>query len=693
MNFKKFLQQLSNNKEVSLVLLIITMIITMIVPISHVMMDSLIALNMGITMTVLMVVIYMNSPLDLTSFPSILLLLALIRIGITISSSRLILLDGSAGHIVDTFGQFVVGGNLMVGIVIFVIVTIINFIVITKGSERVAEVTARFTLDAMPGKQMSIDADLRSGNIDTEVAQEQRRQLALESKLYGAMDGAMKFVKGDSIASIIDILINLLGGLVIGVVQRDMDFSQAMHTYTILTIGDGLVQQIPALMISLTAGMMITRVSDGKETNNLGQNILKQIFNSYKALFSTAFMLFAFSFIPGMPKAVLFPFCTALIIGGVVLIKFNKKNRIDPTSGAPIEEKKAFVEQAESDVAFETSLQKLSPLILYLPPNIKNSRHLNDIKNMLKELQQEIMLDLGIIVPQVIIRFPRHLTDNHYEIVLYEIPASSGIMYWDHILVTAPDEYLVVLDDTDSFPNEENYGMQKLGHWYHESNISSCEDHDIAYITMSQFLCMRFKSTIRLYLPDFLGIQEVKDMFDHLHEYKELIGELLRMIPLNKITDILQRLIAEGISIRNFKLILDTMLEWAQKEKETIIITEYVRKALGRYIAYKFSNGTYVMPAVMLAGQVEDIIRDSIRYADSGSYLSMDPEISSQIVNSVKSIVDAFVGTKEPVIITQLDIRRYLRTITEKELPHLSVLSFQELSSYVTFDCIGVIEI
>ncbi|MFN7094778.1 MAG: FHIPEP family type III secretion protein, partial [Burkholderiales bacterium] len=316
----KFLA-LTQNKELSIVFLVLIVLCMLIIPLPTEVMDVLIMFNITVSIIVLMVVIYMDSPLKLTAFPSILLILAMLRIGITISTSRLILLDADAGKIVETFGNFVVSGSLVVGVVIFTMITIINFIVITKGSERVAEVAARFSLDAMPGKQMSIDSDLRSGTIDMEEANQRRKDLNLESKLYGAMDGAMKFVKGDAIASIIDILVNLVGGFIVGIVEHDMTLGKSISTYSILTIGDGLVQQIPTLLVSLTAGMMITKVSDESEQLNLGESVLKQVFSNRKAIIASSIMLIIMALVPGMPSVTIGVFFVILLI----IIKFMHK--------------------------------------------------------------------------------------------------------------------------------------------------------------------------------------------------------------------------------------------------------------------------------------------------------------------------------------------------------------------------------
>lgn len=689
---KNILNFFNQNREIALVIMILMVLLMMIVPLPTVLMDGIIAFNIAISLVVLMVVIYMKSPLALTSFPTILLVLALTRIGITVSTSRLILLDGDAGHIVATFGEFVVGGNIIIGMIIFIIITIINFIVITKGSERVAEVAARFSLDAMPGKQMSIDSDLRAGNITAEDANQKRKLLGLESKLYGAMDGAMKFVKGDAIASIIDILINLIGGLAIGVLQKNFDFSTAITTYSILTIGDGLVQQIPALLISLTSGMMITQVNEGNEDSNLGQNIISQIFADYKAIVAACLLILFISFIPGMPTTVFL--CIFTILVTIAIVLWRKNHQVsNPTETKAIKEEVSDLNQDYDEGRPDHPALKLLPLMLYLSPELKNSSHLEQIKKILTNVRQELIMDIGVTIPQIIIRYSPALTKDEYQLLVSEIPIVTSTLEWSKLLLLdTQTQNLTVLDITDSRNNILQYGSTNLGLWINNSNQTICDNYSIHYLAYEQFLLLHFKTYIKKHLADFLGIQEVKNILDQMTEFQELIKELLRIIPLNKITEVFQRLVAEDISIRNFKVILDAMLEWSQKEKEPLVITEYVRKSLGRYIAYKFSQGSYLIPAILLSLELEDTIRDSIRYANNGSYLALDPQIASEINEEIKNIIVQSGEVTNITILTQLDIRRYVRTIIEKKHPTIPVLSFQELEGMVDFNNLGIID-
>lgn len=691
---KNILEKFNSNKEIILVALVIVVLLMMVIPLTPFMMDLIIAVNISITVLVLMVVIYMRSLLALTSFPSILLFLALIRIGITVSTSRLILLTGNAGDIVTTFGEFVVGGNLIVGIIIFIIITIINFIVITKGSERVAEVAARFSLDAMPGSQMSIDSDLKAGNITMEEATIKRKNLGLESKLYGAMDGAMKFVKGDAIASIVDILINLVGGLLIGILQKDMDFSHALSTYSILTVGDGLVQQIPALVISLTAGMMITRVGDDSENENLGQNVLRQIFQNYKAMFAASGLILVMAAIPGMPSSVFLMIFTSLMLFAFSLYRKSLRTGIVTQNDVVIEDAGDATKMDNSRPTVDGVNMHIIPLILYLAPSFKASADMKKLKDILGDIQQAIANDLGVLVPPITVRYNEKLKHNDFQLAVFEIPVSDGVIYWNSILLldTQP-HHLQLLNMSQSIDNQIEFGGKELGVWINDSNLKACTENNLRYLSCNNFLLLHLKFQIQKHVSDFLGMQEVKNILDKMTAYQDLIKELVRMLPLNKITEIFQRLVAENVSIRNFKVILDSLLEWSQREKETYIITEYVRQSLGRYIAYKFSNGKYVFASIILSLDVENVIRDSIRYANEGSYLAIDPEITNNICEQIDRLLAANPDVINAIILVHMDIRRYVRSFTEKRFSFLPVLSYQELEGHAEFNSIGVINL
>ena len=693
----KFFALLKRNGEFAVVVGVIVVLGMLVIPLPTELLDILIVINISLSVTLLMVVIYILDPLNLSSFPSILLLIALFRIGITISTTRLILLHADAGHVVETFGNFVAGGNLVVGFIVFLIITIVNFIVITKGSERVAEVGARFSLDGLPGKQMSVDADLRAGFINGEQAMAKRKHLEMESRFHASMDGALKFVKGDNIASIIDIAINLIGGLLVGVFMHHMDVGHALNRYSILTIGDGLVQIMPSLIVSVTAGLLVTKVSDidDKEETNLGQAVVNQLLDLPKALFGTSAILVIFGFVPGMPTITFLSIAAVIALFATVIGLRKRKTKEEKATAGTGEAPKMLGEESgkvEDLPVLET--WKLYPLMLNVSQTFKGSPYIDKIKKSLSLVQKNIKVDLGVEVPQIFMRYDENQTKDSYQILVQEVPAAKGTIIRNSILLMDNEENLSLYGIKNFLPSETNLGDKVKGFWIEENMTQLCKESSLLYLTVEEFLTKHLSFEIKQHISEFLGMQEVKNMLDKMTEFQDLIKELLRMLPLNKITEILQRLIAEDISIRNFKVILDATLEWAQREKDIILITEYVRGALGRYIAFKFSNGKNVLPCILISSDLEDTIRDAIRHTATGSYLAIDPSISLKIIDSMKSILNKYKSIQiKPIVLVTMDIRRYVRTTIEKELPFLHVLSFQELEGHAEFENLGIIDI
>lgn len=693
---KNLLTLIQKNSEFTVVIGVLLVLAMLVIPMPTEMIDAIIVVNISLSVLLMMVVIYILDPLNLSSFPSILLLLALFRIGITISTTRLILLNADAGKVVETFGNFVAGGNLVVGFIVFLIITIINFIVITKGSERVAEVCARFSLDGMPGKQMSIDADLRANIITGEQAKEKRKHLELESRFHASMDGALKFVKGDNIASIIDIIINLIGGVVVGVFMHGMDIGQAMHTFSILTIGDGLVQIIPALIVSVTSGLIVTRAADTekKDQTNMGQEVVSQMLAIPKALYGASAILAIFAFVPGMPTHVFIAMFAILSSIATVIVFVTKKKKQAPEGGATAAPKMIGEEGSDEESLPILDTWKLYPLMLNVSPSLKATNYLEQIKSSLSLVQKNIKMDLGVEIPQIFMRYDENQTNDSYQILIQEVPSAKGKILRNRILLLDSEENMQLYGITNYEASDTNIGDKVKGVWVEQSNIEICKEFGLAYLTVEEFLTKHLSFVIKQHISEFLGMQEVKNMLDKMTEFQDLIKELLRMLPLNKITEILQRLIGEDISIRNFKVILDATLEWAQREKDIILITEYVRGALGRYIAYKFSNGKNILPCILISSDLEDTIRDAIRHTATGSYLAIDPNISLKIIDSMKEILEKYKNIHiKPVVLVTLDIRRYLRTVVEKELPYLHVLSFQELEGHAEFENLGIVDV
>jgi type III secretion protein V len=693
----KFINKLSENSEFAVVIGILVVLGMLVIPLPTELLDVLIVINITVSVTLLMVVIYILDPLNLSSFPSILLLIALFRVGITISTTRLILIQADAGHMVETFGNFVAGGNLVVGFIVFIIITIVNFIVITKGSERVAEVGARFSLDGLPGKQMAVDADLRAGFINGEQAIAKRKHLELESRFHASMDGALKFVKGDNIASIIVIGVNLIGGIIVGVFMHNFEVNHAVKVYSILTIGDGLVQIVPSLLVSITAGLLVTKVTDidDKDPINLGQAVVNQILDIPKALFATSGIMVVFAFVPGMPVPVFIGMFLLLAITGVVINIRKKITKNEGKPGAATEAPKMLGEdsgKAEDLPVLDT--WKLYPLMLNVSTSFKGSGFIDKIKKSLTLVQKNLKVDLGVEVPQIFMRYDENQPKDTFQVLIQEVPTSTGVIVRNSILLIDNQDNLPMYGIKKYQENFANIGDKLKGFWIDESYTQMCKESNLVFLTVEEFLVRHLSFEIKQHISEFLGMQEVKNMLDKMPEFQDLIKELLRMLPLNKITEILQRLIGEDISIRNFKVILDAILEWAQREKDIILITEYVRAALGRYIAYKFSNGKNVLPCILISSDLEDAVRDSIRHTATGSYLALDPSIGMRMVENMKEIISRYKAIQiKPIVLVTMDIRRYVRTTIEKDLPFLHVLSFQELEGHAEFENLGIVDV
>ncbi len=692
--FFQRIQALTKRSDLMVAILLMSIVFMMILPLPPEVVDVLIGLNMGIAVILLMVSIYITSPLEIVAFPAILLITTIFRLALSIAITRLILLDGDAGKIVEAFGNFVVGGNLIVGIVIFLIITIVQFLVITKGSERVAEVGARFSLDGMPGKQMSIDSDMRAGSINMEEAHKRRQAVEKESQMFGSMDGAMKFVKGDAIAGLIIICVNMLGGVSIGVFQQGMTVGEALELYTILTIGDGLIAQIPALIISVTAGIIVTRVTTD-ESENLGSDIGKQITSKPAALMISGALLLGFAIIPGFPTLTFLALAGIVGGGGFALNKLkNKTTQEDATSGVvtggmgdtPNTSGKTVDPKKPQD--FELTV----PIIVELSDTVQKVLNIKLLNEEVATIRQALFMDLGVPFPGIHLRFNKGQDEAGYRVLLQETPIARGQFKKDHVLVINQLDQLQILD----LPIVEAEQFLPRGHltWVPAEYVSLLKDMNISYMELPNILSYHLSFMLKKYANEFVGLQETKAILSTIEEkYGELVKEVQRLLPLQKIAEIFQRLVNEDISIRNLRVILESLVEWAQKEKESVMLTEYVRINLKRYISYKYSNGQNILPAYLLDHEVEDAIRNGIRQTSAGSYLALDPRLSAKMIKNIADNVgDLSQVTHKPVLVVSMDIRRYVRKLIEPELYDLPVLSFQELTPDITVQPLKRIE-
>lgn len=699
-----FLNKMSKRQDLVLAILLVCIVFMMIMPLPTALVDFLIAINLCLAAVMLMAAIYLNDIVAFSAFPSILLLSTLFRLALSITTTRLILLEADAGHIVETFGNFVIQGNLVVGMIVFLILTIVNFIVITKGSERVAEVSARFSLDAMPGKQMSIDSDMRAGLIDLPTAKARRAKLETESQLYGSMDGAMKFVKGDAIASIIIIFVNLIGGIIVGTSQKGMTMGDALDRYALLTIGDGLVSQIPALFVSITAGFIVTRIASDDETKNLGTDIGAQLVNEPKALMIAGFILFCFALVPGFPPLT-FLFLAALTgIGGWYIARRRKSaadesdSRSMPSlaaAGSPAMTAPSF--PANDDDPIEkvepVSFALTVPLIVDISTSVRGYIQPKRLDAEVAKVRRALYFDLGVPFPGVHLRLNDTLEKDQYRILVNEIPVAVGTSRPGNLLVRETVQNLEMFQ----IPHErgEDFLPNVPSLWVASKHEPMLRNAGIQTFTLPTMLTYHLAHTLKSHAGEFIGVQETMFLMKQMEaNFAELVREVTRTLPVITIADVLQRMVSEDISIRDMRTILEALVEWGQREKDPILLTEHVRSALNRYITHKFSGGQSVLSAYLLSKQVEDEIRGAVRQTSGASYLALSPDTHRRLIASLKDTIGDFSRhSMKPVVLAPMDIRRFFRKIVERDFPELAVLSFQELTGQVNIQPLERIEL
>ncbi|MBL8150603.1 MAG: type III secretion system export apparatus subunit SctV, partial [Blastocatellia bacterium] len=613
----------------------------------------------------------------------ILLITTLFRLGISIAATRQILLNGHAGAVIETFGQFVVGGNIVVGGVVFLIITLVNFLVITKGSERVSEVAARFTLDAMPGKQMSIDADLRAGAFDMTEARRRRSALARESQLHGSMDGAMKFVKGDAIAGIIITLINIIGGLTIGVLMKNMEMARAVKVYTILTIGDGLVAQVPALLIAVSAGIVTTRVATDDTTSNIGKDISQQILAQPKAVAIAAIILlfFGFAFFFANPATSVPFFIMAFAAGGLA---YSTLKSGPPLSGEAAAEK-------ENDEKNKQKLSREPQVSLTVPIAVEVSKDLTPLidlnqegkflNDLVPKMRQLLYQEIGVIFPGVQVSGNAPIAENSYAFRLKEVPVEVGKIVPGHVMVN------------DGADNIRVYGLKgidiknpangKPASWIPVEQREQAKNAGLVVWEPQEVILLHLTGFLKRYASEFIGIQETQNILTVLSKVMpNLVQETVpKVVSIYQLTEVLQRLVQEEMSVRDMKSILQSLSEWGRVEKDTIMLTEYVRSSLKRYISFRYTGGNPILFVYVLDPEIEDAIRGAIRRTSSGTYIALDPAITQDILAAFRrEIGNLPPSAQQPVIVTDQEIRRFVRRIAELEFRNLAVLSYQELA-------------
>ena len=665
---------------------VIMIVAMLIIPLPHWLLSFLIIINITLALLVLLTAMNMKEALEFSIFPTIILLLTLFRLALSVSTTRAILAEGDAGDVVETFGNFVTGGNILVGLVIFLLLVIIQFIVITKGSERVAEVAARFTLDAMPGKQMSIDADLNAGMISEKEARERREKVSGEADFYGAMDGATKFVKGDAIASIIMVGINLLVGMVIGIAMMGMPFGEAAQKYSILTVGDGLVSQIPALLISTATGIVVTRAaSDG----NLGVDITKQLFSQSKLLYVAGGTIILLGLFTPLPEWITLPIGGALILGAYLM---SRQKQEDPEEVLEMEQEVAAdTMKSPENVVNLLSVDPIEFEFGYGLIPLVDAAQGGDLLDRVVMIRRQLALELGIVIPVVRIRDNIQLQPNEYRIKIKGNEMARGELLLDHYLAMSPGDDNSI-DGIDTI--EPSFGLPAK--WITEQVKEDAEIMGYTVVDPPSVVSTHLTEMIRSNAYDLLGRQETKQLIDHLRETHAILVDELIPSPLSvgELQKVLAKLLKENVSVRNLPVIFETLADYAKLTSDTDILTEYVRQALARQITTQYVNGQPSLKVITVSGQVEKLVSDSVQQTDHGNYLAMDPQESQFVLEAIAREVERVSFMEQsPLILCSPGVRMYLRQLTERYFPQIPVLSYNELDASVEIQSVGVVNV
>jgi len=689
MALNKFAAKLAQRAELIVAAFVIGIVFMLVLPMPVWLLDMLIALSLCISGLIVIVAMYMPGPTAFSTFPAVLLLTTLFRLAISVSTTRLILLEGDAGHIVETFGNFVVGGNLVVGLVIFLILTVVQFIVITKGSERVSEVSARFSLDAMPGKQMSIDSDLRAGILTAEEAKEKRAKLGQESQLHGAMDGAMKFVKGDAIAGICIVAINLIGGISIGIIQRNLDAAESMRVYSILSIGDALIAQIPALLISLGAGVITTRVSKDEEagkSTNIGRDLVGELFAEPRALLTAAAIMVLFAAIPGMPSMVFIILALALFVAGMVGI-------LKPLADAQSKLEAEEIERANAGIVDLTNFSATTPFTLRMPEAMRNTPEAEIIRSAVRIMRNGLLERRGIPdLKPIEFEFHTAVPEGRVQFLMAEVPLIDEpiMLGWG-----ATRENLERVTELGFEAHERNIaGSRRRRVWLRLEDEEKLAETGVPVQRWEHVFSADIEVEMLRNCQMFVGVNEVI-RFTRWAErrYPELGKEVIKSVTLPRLTEVVQRLTREGVALRNARLLLETTLDWAPKERDPDVIADYVRLAFKRQLCFEVAREGLI-EVILLSPELEDKLRNAMRQTSQGSYLDIDSELEQMFLDRLNEL-SSNVSTPitPPVLVTAADIRRSVRKLIEEEFFPVPVFAFSELTQHAKVKPVGMIEI
>ena len=689
---KTLIARAPGSPDLMIALVLVLTVAMMIFPMPLLLVDLLIGFNLGFAVLLLMVSLYVLSPLEFSTLPGIILLSTVFRLALTITTTRLILTQADAGDIVRTFGEFVIAGSVLVGLVVFLIITVVQFIVIAKGAERVAEVGARFILDALPGKQMAIDAELRNGDIDQAEARRRRGRLERESQLYGAMDGAMKFVKGDAIAGLVVIAVNLIGGIAVGTLSRGMPLVQAVHEYTLLTIGDALISQIPALMLSITAATVVTRVT-GDSRLDLGRDIAGQLSADRRALRLAAIVLLAMGLIPGFPMAVFVVLALAFAAASLVAGTRSNAGDEDAAIGGDDVGRAAGARASASPRTREmrqaAAPAEAPPVVVLLSDDLRSIAEMQNLRSKIDKSRTGLADTLGILMPDVGIVFDPALGSSQFRIEVEGVPVEEGRVDPQRLLLCDDPvnlELAGISAQTDGDATSDQV-------WIDAAHEHSLVAAGIGYHDGTDVIATRTREVLARNAARFVGIQETRALLTRLEaRYGDLVKEVTRATPVQKVAEVLRRLVDEGVSIRNPRLVLEAFAEWGEKEPNVVLLTEYVRAALKRQICHSYANAHRVVPAYMIERAAEDTIRSAVRDTAVGPYLVLEDKVSEGLLERVRRIgANAHSDRNRPVILTSMDIRRFVRGFLVRNGLDIPVLSYQELASDFTIQPVGTI--
>ncbi|MDQ0806853.1 flagellar biosynthesis protein FlhA [Priestia megaterium] len=675
-------------RELPVVIGVVLIIVMLVIPLPSWLLSILIMINISLALLVLLVSMNMKEPLELSVFPSLLLVLTLFRLGLNVSTTRSILGTGEAGGVVETFGHFVIGGNPLVGFVVFIILIIIQFLVITKGAERVSEVAARFTLDAMPGKQMSIDADLNAGMISEKQAIDRREKIQREADFYGAMDGASKFVKGDAIAGIVITLINILFGIIIGMLQMGMSITEASQTFTLLTVGDGLVSQIPALMISTATGIIVTRAAS---TGNLSEDITQQLFAFPVMLYVTGGTIAALGLITPINDVITMPIAILLGVGGYYLSRAKHQAVLEEM--APTEEELEDNEMKSPESV--VNLLSVDPIEFefgYALIPLADTNQGGDLLDRIVMIRRQLALELGLVIPVVRIRDNIQLQPNEYCLKIKGNEVAKGELLLDHYLAISPGVDDDLIEGIDTL--EPAFKMPAK--WISESAKEQAEMFGYTVVDPPSVVSTHITEVIKSYAHELIGRQETKQLIDHTKETYPILIEEVTPNPLSvgDIQRVLAKLLKESVSIRNLPIIFEVLADYGKMTSDTDLLTEYVRQGLARQITSQYTVQEGLLRVLTLSGKVEKMMAEAVQQTEHGNYLSLDPNVSQAIVESIAKQTETLSFQEQsPIVLCSPAVRMYVRQITERYFPHMAVLSYNELEANVEVQSVGVVDI